>query len=40
LGSENQVIELTAVIGLYTFLSFQCRAADLPVQPNGQELQI
>jgi 4-carboxymuconolactone decarboxylase len=38
LGSENQVIELTAVIGLYTFLSFQCRAADLPVQPNGTVL--
>jgi 4-carboxymuconolactone decarboxylase len=39
LGGENQVIELTALIGLYTFLSFQCRAADLPAQANGQELQ-
>jgi len=39
LGSENQIIELTALIGLYTFLSFQCRAADLPVQAGGQELQ-
>jgi 4-carboxymuconolactone decarboxylase len=38
LGSDEQLIELTAVIGLYSFLAFQCRAADVPMQPGGVAL--
>jgi 4-carboxymuconolactone decarboxylase len=38
LGSDEQLIELTAVVGLYTFLAFQGRLADLPMQPDGQAL--
>lgn len=38
LGTDELLIELTAVIGLYTFLAFQCRAADVPMQPGGTVL--
>jgi len=38
LGSDEQLIELTAVVGLYTFLALQCRAADIPMQPGGTAL--
>lgn len=38
LGSDDQLMELTAVVGLYTFLAFQGRLADLPMQPDGQAL--
>jgi len=38
LGSETMVIELAALVGMYTFLAFQCRAADIPVQAGGTVL--
>jgi len=38
LGSDEQLIELTAVVGLYTFLAFQGRVADIPMQADGTAL--
>ena len=38
LGSDDQLIELTAVVGLYTFLAFQGRLANIPMQEGGQSL--
>lgn len=38
LGGDDMLIELTAVVGLYTLLAFQGRLADLAMQPDGQAL--
>ena len=38
LHDDKAIVELTAVVGVYTMLALQCRAADLPAQPGTSTL--